>query len=219
MTKTEPELLVSNPAGQVYVHRLVPLPSQTYVGRPALFLDRDGVVNYDSHYVSDPASIRLLDGVVSVVTRCNDIGIPVFVVTNQSGISRGFYDWSDYDRVTHRLVSIMGPLSKFTAIYANSYHHEQASQGWRKPGPNMLLQSSIDYGVDLASSFLVGDRLSDIQAAYNAGLLQAAHVLSGSHSTERANIKSWLAQTAENQSRFSCLMLNTLQHFDPPCYF
>ena len=87
----------------------------------ALFLDRDGVMIRDIGYISKADDVILELGLKNLITRAYELNIPIFIVTNQSGISRGFYKWSDFEKVNNRMLNLIGEQSSIIAIYANSY--------------------------------------------------------------------------------------------------
>ena len=145
--------------------------------RPALFLDRDGVLNVDRGYVSKVEDFEWIDGAIDCVKTFNDRGWWVFVVTNQSGIARGYYTVEDM----HTLHSWMSAeLAKAGAhidhFYYSPYHEEgevlefRKASIDRKPGPGMLLSAMGDFPVNREQSFLIGDKGSDIEAAHAAGV-------------------------------------------------
>ena len=92
-------------------------------GRPAIFLDRDGVIVEDVDYLAHPGDLRMIAGSAEAVGRCNRLGIPVVVVSNQSGVGRGFYGWSDFVAVQAALAATLGQVgAHFDAVLACAYH-------------------------------------------------------------------------------------------------
>lgn len=150
-------------------------------GKPALFLDRDGVLIRDAGYLADPAGVELLPGAGELVRIANRANVPVIVVTNQSGIGRGLFSWRQFLAVNRRMSDLLASdhgatLSAVIACGwspANPPDPAVLRRRWRKPGPGMLLAARSHYGIDLARSWLVGDRLSDVRAAMAAGLAGA----------------------------------------------
>jgi D-glycero-D-manno-heptose 1,7-bisphosphate phosphatase len=149
----------------------------TFAGKPALFLDRDGVVIEDRRYVGQPQDVHLLAGVAAAIARCNTAGIPVVLVTNQSGIGRGFYGWPDFEavqRVMEQALSEQG--AHLDGVFACAYHkggrspYDVADHPWRKPGPGMMLEAAERLGLDLGGSWIVGDKADDLAAGRAAGL-------------------------------------------------
>ncbi|QNJ30596.1 D-glycero-D-manno-heptose 1/7-bisphosphate phosphatase [Synechococcus sp. PROS-9-1] len=173
-----------------------PFPSQS----PALFLDRDGVVIEDCHYVCDPNKVRLCLGSRELIEQACRQGIPVVLVTNQSGISRGFFQWENFEAVNERMQELLGPDAPLSAIYANGYGPSGPVNSWRKPSPKMLLEAAMALNLDLNGSIMIGDRLSDLQAGAAAGVATVCHVLSGHGLSARNSVVKWHRQIANTLS-------------------
>lgn len=147
-------------------------------GRPAAFLDRDGVLNVDKGYVHRVEDLQWIDGAQAAVRRLNDAGYLVVVVTNQSGIGRGYYDEAALEAVhAHLAADFTSAGARIDAFYACPFHPEAIEERYRhpdhpdrKPNPGLLLRAIADWGIDPAASFLVGDKPSDIEAARRAGV-------------------------------------------------
>jgi D-glycero-D-manno-heptose 1,7-bisphosphate phosphatase len=154
--------------------------------RPALFLDRDGTVIEEGRYLSRAEDITIIPGAAEVIAAANKRGIPVVMVTNQAGIGRGYYGWSEFKAVQNALVAaLVDKGAVLNAVYACA-HHPQANGSFahpdhpaRKPNPGMLLQAGSDFGLDLKSSWLVGDKAIDVEAAKRAGIAGALQVATG----------------------------------------
>lgn len=159
--------------------------------RPALFLDRDGVLIEDRHHISDPGEVVLCLGAKQLIDHASRLGWPVIIVTNQSGIQRGLFNWNAYELVTDQLIRLLGPKLAIAAIYANGYGPGASPATWRKPSPAMLLAAAADLNLDLQRSILIGDRLSDLKAGAAAGLHLVAHVLTGHGRHERLEVRQW----------------------------
>lgn len=152
-------------------------------GRPAVFLDRDGTLIHDRHYLADPAGVELLPGAGAAVARLNAAGLAVVLVTNQSGIGRGLFSEDDYRAVHARLVA---ELARYGARLDGAYHcpdfeDSDAPDADRKPGAGMFRRAAAELGVDLARAWLVGDRVRDVAPA---GRLGARAVLVRGPATE-----------------------------------
>ncbi|PBB25049.1 MULTISPECIES: D-glycero-beta-D-manno-heptose 1,7-bisphosphate 7-phosphatase [unclassified Mesorhizobium] len=144
---------------------------------PALFLDRDGTINVDTDYPSDPAEIELRPQMLPAIAAANRAGIPVVVVTNQSGIARGYFGWSAFAAVNGRVLELLGEEGVFVdMVIACAYHEAGAGplaipdHPMRKPNPGMLVDVGKRLALDLQRSLIVGDKLADMQAGKRAGL-------------------------------------------------
>jgi len=153
----------------------------------ALFLDRDGVIIEDKHYLSNPSKVRLCNGIKDVIKSAFENDFIIVVVTNQSGIGKGLFGWDDYKSVTERMLSLLGEKYKINAIYANSYTDLDYGY-WRKPEPGMFFEAAKDLSIDLHSSIIIGDRDSDLKAGISAGIKKLVHVLTGHGADEREKI-------------------------------
>jgi D-glycero-D-manno-heptose 1,7-bisphosphate phosphatase len=145
--------------------------------RAALFLDRDGVIVADTGYLGRAEGVRLLDGAADAVARCNGLRIPVVVVTNQSGIARGYYEWSGFHAVQATLCAALNAAgARLDAVLACAYHADgkgplrRAAHPWRKPQPGMILAAAERMNLDLSRSWIVGDKAEDIATGAAAGL-------------------------------------------------
>ncbi len=139
--------------------------------KPPVFLDRDGTLIVDRHYLSDPAGVELLPGAAQAVARLNGAGHPVFLLTNQSGIGRGYFTEAQYRAVHTRLVELLAAAG---ARLDGEYHAPHAPaepdpEALRKPGPGMFLRAAREHGLELAGAFFVGDRLRDVAPAERFG--------------------------------------------------
>lgn len=184
--------------------------------RPALFLDRDGVLIEDCHHLCDPDQVRLCRGLMPVLIAAREMMWPVVVITNQSGIARGLFGWDAYERVTDRMLALLGQQAPIAAIYANGHGPDADRSSWRKPNPWMLVEAAADLNLDLSASLLIGDRLSDLQAGAAAGVLTLVHVLSGHGHREREAVVRWSEGPEEGgsrQNRRELLLLDSLESF------
>ena len=143
--------------------RVVPDPSEAR-GRPALFLDRDGVVVEDVGYLRDPTKVALIPGAADAVARARTAGMAIVLVTNQSGVGRGYYDWAAFEAVQAeigRRLDAEAPGARLDAEFACGFDPSGpagADHPWRKPAPGMLLAARDELGVELTASWIVGDR-------------------------------------------------------------
>lgn len=130
----------------------------------AVFLDRDGTIIEDAHYLSRPGQVKLIDGAAAAIARVNAVFIPVIVVTNQSGIGRGYFNVDDHRRISERLDEL---LAVEGARIDASYHCPHAPEercDCRKPGTLLFRQAAQDNPeIDLARSLFIGDRMRDVE--------------------------------------------------------
>jgi D-glycero-D-manno-heptose 1,7-bisphosphate phosphatase len=145
--------------------------------RPALFLDRDGVINFDYGYVHRPDQFAFIPGIFDLVRFAAQLGWPVVVITNQAGIGRGYYDEAAFQTLTRwmcgRFEAELAPIAR---VYHCPYHPEHGigeyrlDHPWRKPRPGMILQAATDLDLDLSASAVIGDTVADMQAGAAAGI-------------------------------------------------
>jgi D-glycero-D-manno-heptose 1,7-bisphosphate phosphatase len=164
-----------------------------FAGRPALFLDRDGVIVEDTQYLGRAQDARMLEGAAAAIARCNALGIPVIVVSNQSGIARGLYDWSGFAAVQAAIASALAQAgARLDAVLACAHHADGraplnvADHPWRKPNPGMIIAAAERMRLDLARSFIVGDRASDLAAGRAAALAGGILISTAADDAERA---------------------------------
>src|SRR5262249_13180773 len=145
--------------------------------RPALFIDRDDTVIEDTGYLCRVDDLVLIPGAAKVIATANKCGSPVVMVTNQSGIGRGYYSWTEFKSVQDALLATLAAQgANVDAVYACAHHPRAEGElahpdhPARKPNPGMLLQAACGLALDLKSSWLVGDKVQDIEAAKRAGL-------------------------------------------------
>jgi D-glycero-D-manno-heptose 1,7-bisphosphate phosphatase len=153
------------------------LTSRTSDGKPALFCDRDGVIVEEVGYLGKPEDVRLIPAAASLIRAANARGIRVVVVTNQSGIGRGYYGWAAFSAVQDRIVTELARLDAGIDLVIASGHHEDgggllASEAhkWRKPSPGMIRLARERLNMNLGGSLIVGDKLSDLEAGHAAGI-------------------------------------------------
>jgi histidinol-phosphate phosphatase family protein len=139
--------------------------------RSAVFLDRDGTIIRDAEYLRDPDAVELLPGAASAIARLNQRGVPVVVVTNQSGIARGLLTEADYDAVRLRLAALLATEgARIDATYLCPHHPDfTGSCDCRKPGTLLYRRAAVDHGLDLVHSSYLGDRWRDVAPAIELG--------------------------------------------------
>jgi D-glycero-D-manno-heptose 1,7-bisphosphate phosphatase len=145
----------------------------------AVFLDRDGTLNIERHYIHDPAELEIIPGTGPALRRLMDACFALFIVTNQSGIGRGYYTEADMHAVNERLAETLAADGvKFEKIYFAPESPEAESLG-RKPSPKFLQNAATEFGIDLAQSYMVGDKTADLQCGWNAGVKKSILVRTG----------------------------------------
>lgn len=142
----------------------------------ALFLDRDGVINVDKNYVHRIEDFEFMEGIFEVTQHFQDKGYLIIVVTNQAGIGKGYYTEEQFHILNNWMVAEFARRGiEITKVYYCPYHIDgigeyQKDSFDRKPNPGMLIRAALDHDIDLPQSILVGDKLSDIDAGFNAGI-------------------------------------------------
>ncbi len=140
--------------------------------KKALFLDRDGVINVDHEYLHKAEEFEFIDGIFELCKYYQNLGFLIFVITNQSGISRGYYSEANFSQLSLWMVNEFAKNNiDIKKVYHCPHHPETTGEcTCRKPHAGMLLDAKEEFDVDLENSVLVGDRERDIEAGLNAGL-------------------------------------------------
>jgi D,D-heptose 1,7-bisphosphate phosphatase len=145
----------------------------------AVFLDRDGTLNVEKEYLSDPEALVLFPRLGPALRALSQAGHRLFIVTNQSGIGRGYYTEDDMHRVNERLCETLERDGVgFEKIYYAPEAPDQPSRG-RKPSPQFLLDARDEFNVDLSQSYMVGDKISDLECGWNAEVRHSILVQTG----------------------------------------
>ncbi|ARV62226.1 D,D-heptose 1,7-bisphosphate phosphatase [Nostocales cyanobacterium HT-58-2] len=150
------------------------------MGKPAVFLDRDGVLNVEAGYIHQVEDLHLIPGVAKSVRQLNDRGIFCCLVSNQSGPARGYYPDSHVQALHQRLCRLLAQEAgaKLDALYYCPYLSPPEGgidptytcwSTWRKPNTGMLIAAAWEHDLDLRHSFMVGDKATDVDMAHNAG--------------------------------------------------
>ena len=137
----------------------------------AAFVDRDGTIIEDAHYISRPEQVRLIPGAAEALRRLNDAGVLVVVVTNQSGIARGMITEAEYARVAERVATLVREAgASLDATYYCPHHPAiTGACDCRKPGTGMFEQARDEHGIDLRASLYVGDKWRDVEPGITLG--------------------------------------------------
>ena len=144
----------------------------------AAFLDRDGVINEDFGYVGKVKDFKFKEGIFELLKLLQDLGYTLFIVTNQSGIARGYYTEDDFHKLTQWMVEEFKKRGIEIKDVRFCPHHPDITGECecRKPKPGMILDLAEKYGIDLKNSIMIGDSKRDIEAAINAGICKTYFV-------------------------------------------
>jgi len=159
--------------------------------RKALFLDRDGVVNYEKEYLYKIEDFEFIDGVFETCKKYQENGYFLFIITNQAGIARGYYTEKDFEVLTTWMLKEFENRGVIISKVYHCPHHPDLTGecSCRKPNPGMILQAQKEYNINLDESILVGDKETDILTGINAGIKSNVLVRSG-HSVDENNSKA-----------------------------
>jgi D-glycero-D-manno-heptose 1,7-bisphosphate phosphatase len=144
--------------------------------RPAIFLDRDGVIIEDVNYLARPNQVRLIPGSAEAIAALNRAGWPIVVVTNQAGVARGYFPETAVTCVHRHMARELAAYGAVIEAFYFCPHHPEAeieryriACACRKPSPGMLHRAADELGIDLERSWMIGDRISDLEAGAAAG--------------------------------------------------
>ncbi|XOD70329.1 MAG: D-glycero-beta-D-manno-heptose 1,7-bisphosphate 7-phosphatase [Sodalis sp. (in: enterobacteria)] len=159
----------------------------------AIFLDRDGTINIDNDYVYQINDFHFIEGVIEAMQKLKKMGFSLVLVTNQSGLARGLFSKEQFMRLMEWMESILAKFCfSLDGVYFCPHHPQAAPQALhkgcdcRKPKPGMLLDAQRDLNIDMASSYMVGDKMDDMLAGEAAGVGKRILVCSGKKVTEEA---------------------------------
>jgi D-glycero-D-manno-heptose 1,7-bisphosphate phosphatase len=133
----------------------------------AVFFDRDGTLMEEVYYCGDPAKVKVYPGVTEALRKLKEVGFHIFVVTNQSGIGRGLFTEAQYRLVEAEFLRQIGEGLIDASYFCADVPGVPSAR--RKPEPGMLLEAAADFGIDLAGSYLIGDKSADIECGRRAG--------------------------------------------------
>ncbi len=167
----------------------------TSTTRPCVFLDRDGTLHEDVDYLRDPAQLQLFAGAADALVRLREAGFALIVVTNQSGIARGYLSEDDLGRIHAELErQLAAGGSHLDGIYFSPFHPSvgdppyRRSSDCRKPEPGMLLRAAREHSLDLGASWIIGDTERDLEAGTRVGC-RAVLVATGKGASEHERIR------------------------------
>ena len=147
--------------------------------RRAIFIDRDGTLILDKDYLHKPEEVQFIDGAIHALKRAGDAGFVIIMVTNQSGVGRGYFTLEDVENVHDYIVrELAREHVSLLEIYIAPEAPEAPSRG-RKPSPQFLFDARDTHGIDLSRSYLVGDKMIDLECGWNAGVRKSILVRTG----------------------------------------
>jgi histidinol-phosphate phosphatase family protein len=167
--------------------------ARTVTAAKAVFLDRDGTLNEDPGYINHPDRMRLLPGVGQALRKLKDAGFLLVVVSNQSGVGRGIIPPAELPRIHARMDELLSHSGVRIDHYSLCTHRPEEACPCRKPSPRLILDAARDLGIDPAHSYMVGDKIVDLEAGKNAGVRAVALVRTG-HGRETEATHGSLAQ-------------------------
>ncbi len=145
----------------------------------AVFLDRDGTLIEERNYLCRVEEVVVFPGAAAALGRLQRAGFKLFIVSNQSGVGRGYFTLADVEKVNEHLMQELGSEQvRFEKVYIAPEAPEAPSRG-RKPSPQFLLDARDEFGVDLAHSYMIGDKLIDLECGWNAGVKKSLLVRTG----------------------------------------
>jgi D,D-heptose 1,7-bisphosphate phosphatase len=148
-------------------------------GKPAVFLDRDGTLIAEREYLHRPDQVEIFPEAIEGLEKLRDAGFSLILVTNQSGVGRGYFTLADVEKVHDHINAILGARGiRFEAIYVAPEAPDQPSRG-RKPSPQFLFDARDALGIDLTRSYMIGDKLIDLECGWNAKVAQSILVRTG----------------------------------------
>ena len=145
----------------------------------AVFLDRDGTIIEEKHFLHRPEEVVILPGAPGALKRLQDAGFKLFIVSNQSGVGRGYFTLADVEKVNERVAQEFSQDGvRFEKVYIAPEAPDTPSRG-RKPSPQFLFDARDEFIIDLAACYMIGDRLIDLECGWNAGVKECILVRTG----------------------------------------
>lgn len=151
---------------------------------PFIILDRDGVINYDSpYYIKSPEEWHPIPGSLDAIAQLNRAGFRVIVVTNQSGIARGYYDLETLDHIHEKLMIELAKVGGYIEEFFFCPHHPDDNCFCRKPNPGLFYQIQKKYGIEFSDVYFIGDSITDLQVARSVGCKPILVLTGNGHQT------------------------------------
>ena len=165
-----------------------------------IFLDRDGVINKEVNYLNKIDDFEFIDGIFDVCLYFQNLGYKIIIVTNQSGIYRGYYTEHDYQKVTQWMLAQFANEDINILDIFHCPHGPDSTCNCRKPKPGMFLNAKTKYNIDMKNSWMIGDKEVDVIAANAAGIDNTILVRSG-HRIDESNSKASFFLDSIQQSK------------------
>jgi D-glycero-D-manno-heptose 1,7-bisphosphate phosphatase len=167
-----------------------------------IFLDRDGVINKEIKYLGKIADFEFIEGVFDACLFFQNLNYKIIIVSNQSGIARGFFSKTDYQILTKWMIEKF--QAKGVSILDTYYcpHMPDSSCSCRKPKPGMILEATNKYNIELSMSWMIGDKETDIKSANLAGIENTILVRSGHSINESSSNAKFIIDSIKNSSDY-----------------
>ena len=168
------------------------------MSKKAIFLDRDGVINKEVNYLYKVENFEFINGIFESCLHFQNLGYIIIIITNQSGISRGFYSDSDYQKLTNWMLE---EFSRNGIIIHDTFycpHGPESTCKCRKPNPGMFIKAKNKHNIDMHNAWIIGDKESDIEAAKSAGIPNTILVRSGHKIIESESKAGFIIDSIEN---------------------
>jgi D-glycero-D-manno-heptose 1,7-bisphosphate phosphatase len=172
---------------------------------PAVFVDRDGTIIENVDYCSDPKQVRIFPGVPEAFRRLKSNGFKLIIITNQSGIGRGFFTIEQYRAVEAEVLRQLGDGLIDATYFCPDVPGQYSS--CRKPAPGMILQAAQEHGIDLSRSFFIGDKEIDAECGRNAGV-RTIRVQTGLQRDMTGSVADWVASDFADAAKIILNHLN-----------
>tara|TARA_B100000795_G_C22692998_1_gene396373 strand:- start:271 stop:798 length:528 start_codon:yes stop_codon:yes gene_type:complete len=163
-----------------------------------IFLDRDGVINKEVNYLYKIDDFEFIDGIFEACQHFQRLNYKIIIVTNQSGISRGLFTSKDYDLITDWMLHQFSKKSVDILDIFSCHHGPLSNCSCRKPKPGMFFSADKKYNIDMDSSWMIGDKESDVEAANNAGIENTILVKSGHKIKESKSSAKFIINSIKN---------------------
>ena len=165
--------------------------TSTSAKSPAVFIDRDGTIMRDADYCSEPSQVRVFEGAADSLRRLKNAGYKIIVITNQSGIGRGFFTVEQYRAVEAEVLRQLGDGLIDATYFCPDVPGQHSS--CRKPAPGMIVEATREHQIDLARSFLIGDKEIDAECGRNVGM-RTIRVRTGFDRETAGSMADWVAE-------------------------